>query len=542
MGAPTYQTDLSTFDLAEATTNWDESTDGNWDDGVPQTLSIETDYYIQGAGCMSSTMTKTGKCTLIANAGTNPALPTDGAIFIWQYWAAPNALDDVAGTSSAFPGQMVVAGNSRGAFRYFLSGGEDYPPNPYGGWKNVAVDPRVTADGTVGTPTAGNYQYAGLAASTTTGISKGNPFAADAARWGRGQYRVWGGDETNGYATFDGMALQNDQQSNRWGLFREQGGGYLWKGLITLGYGTIVNFSDADRQITLDDCPRVGANFTQIQIQNPNSWINWSNIIFNSIWDGNSPISTVNKGKLAVLEDANVNIDACQFIRWDTFAFNPNSTVTNTLFQRCGTITPRGADLTGCEVVASQVATDTAALFWTGTIDPNGLLDEMYFSKGLTGVNNCHAIAFGTDTGTNLTLNEITFANYNGSNNTDDAALKFLRTTGTVTVNLTGMSTPSYRSNGALIIFVSSVNITLTGLQNHTEIRVFYYGTTDEVPGTGAEDVTTGEHTFSLPSGEAVDIRIICLAYQNTSIENYSATTNQIVPVFQVIDRQYLNP
>ena len=58
MGAPNYQTDLSTVDLAEATTNWDESTDGNWDDGVPQTLSIETDYYIQGAGCMSSTMTK----------------------------------------------------------------------------------------------------------------------------------------------------------------------------------------------------------------------------------------------------------------------------------------------------------------------------------------------------------------------------------------------------------------------------------------------------------------------------------------------------
>ena len=88
----------------------------------------------------------------------------------------------------------------------------------------------------------------------------------------------------------------------------------------------------------------------------------------------------------------------------------------------------------------------------------------------------------------------------------------------------------------------SNVSITLTGLKNPSEVRVFNAGTTTERSGTGSENVTTGSHTFSVPSGTAIDISILSLGYQNTRLLNYSTTADATVPISQVVDRQYENP
>lgn len=90
--------------------------------------------------------------------------------------------------------------------------------------------------------------------------------------------------------------------------------------------------------------------------------------------------------------------------------------------------------------------------------------------------------------------------------------------------------------------YSSYVLITLTGLKNPSEIRVFEYGTTTEVAGSGAENVTSGSHSFNIGLGQQVDIAILSLGYQNTRILNYSSTVSASVPIQQVIDRQYENP
>ena len=82
MAAPAYTTDLTDLDVADANTNWSESSNGAWDDGgVPL---ADSDYpYIQGNNAISQTMTKTTICSLIADNGSGITLPTDGA-FIFK--------------------------------------------------------------------------------------------------------------------------------------------------------------------------------------------------------------------------------------------------------------------------------------------------------------------------------------------------------------------------------------------------------------------------------------------------------------------------
>jgi hypothetical protein len=84
--------------------------------------------------------------------------------------------------------------------------------------------------------------------------------------------------------------------------------------------------------------------------------------------------------------------------------------------------------------------------------------------------------------------------------------------------------------------------ITLTGLKNPTEVRVFNAGTATEI--AGAETVTSG--TFSTVIDRAaytsIDIAILSLGYQNIRLLNNSTAADLTIPVQQQLDRQYANP
>lgn len=87
--------------------------------------------------------------------------------------------------------------------------------------------------------------------------------------------------------------------------------------------------------------------------------------------------------------------------------------------------------------------------------------------------------------------------------------------------------------------------LTLTGLQNPSEVRVFNAGTTTEVPDTGEESVTDGTFSGSIDiaSYPTVDISILSLGYQNTRLLSIPVPAAGVsIPVQQVLDRQYANP
>lgn len=117
------------------------------------------------------------------------------------------------------------------------------------------------------------------------------------------------------------------------------------------------------------------------------------------------------------------------------------------------------------------------------------------------------------------------------------------RGSGTLTwTNLNGsnfVSEKGYASNGGTITIVNPATLTLTGLQNPTEVRVYDAGTTTEV--AGQESVTSGTFsaTIQIPS---VDIQVIALSYENLRLEGIDTSVDASLPIQQRFDRNYSNP
>ena len=117
----------------------------------------------------------------------------------------------------------------------------------------------------------------------------------------------------------------------------------------------------------------------------------------------------------------------------------------------------------------------------------------------------------------------------------------------TLTVNATAITsvyvwTLSTDTSRAYQYPLDLVPLTLTGLKNPSEVRVYDAGTTTEI--AGQETITSGTFNTTIDGGAypAVDISVLALNYQNIRYLNQTLGSGLTIPVNQVIDRQYLNP
>lgn len=125
-----------------------------------------------------------------------------------------------------------------------------------------------------------------------------------------------------------------------------------------------------------------------------------------------------------------------------------------------GAVTLNGATFVNNNVVNSTVAADASAMIWDVNTDPNDYLNGTTVSKG---TNAHHAIEFGTTSPTTMTLTDMSFTGFNASNAQNDSTFYIKRTTGTVTINLSGVTgNTSYKTDGATVSIVSSVSISVT--------------------------------------------------------------------------------
>jgi hypothetical protein len=120
---------------------------------------------------------------------------------------------------------------------------------------------------------------------------------------------------------------------------------------------------------------------------------------------------------------------------------------------------------------------------------------------------------------------------------TDANAITYLRIDTT--------STAAAQSSNLYPLDTVDATLSLTGLQNNTEVRV--YRTSDDVEISGQEDVTTGTFTYNytwVTGGDInVYIRVFALGYLAVSYTNQILGSDGLtIPVQQFIDRQYLNP
>ena len=141
----------------------------------------------------------------------------------------------------------------------------------------------------------------------------------------------------------------------------------------------------------------------------------------------------------------------------------------------------------------------------------------------------------------NITLNasEVDF-----QGNTVDISYNGTGTLDWFNINGSNAATSSAPGGGTVNI-INSATLTLTGLENPTEVRV--YDTASPLTElAGQETVTTGTFTAGIDPGATPNVNVAIVHgtdRQNIFISPLDMTSGDVtIPIQQVLDRQYANP
>lgn len=523
MAAPTYDTDLALASLAESTTGFsDINVAGGGGGGA---LSLEVDFAIQGSFAINRAITGTRTRGVFYNLGAATALDPDAHIFIWTLCATPgiSATKDNGGV-------RIMAGGSTNAYSQWYVNGSDTLPQ--GGMQNYAIHTSSAASNTAGGGLSGNPQYIGSAAAITA-TAKGDNYCCDAIRYGTGFY-ITEGDATTP-VTFSGSAAINDLNANRYGILTAVPGGFALKGKYVVGQTntgtpTQAYFKDSNTSIAISDTEYSLPDFTQFIFDHPSTFFNLDTITFNAI-------GTNNKGKFTVNDAATTgSLISCNFNNFGETRLNANVQVT-------------GSTWSSCDVVYQSGSSITTSTF----ITPNNVSSSLVLNNPSL-ISNCsfegegvHAIE--VDTPGNYTFSGNTFTGFSALSNEFNSVL-FNNSGGAVTMSIVGGGDDiSFRDGiGASTKIEKISNITLTGMKDFTEIRVYSGGTINEVAGienvvSASVGANNNDFTFQSSPGGNVDIVIISTTFENQRIDNYLVpNTDASIPIQQSFDRNYNNP
>ena len=543
MAAPSYTNDLVTIatgDLNFDAGTWDESSDAGWDTAGAMVDDTNLQYATNSVNtgeaadsCTSAQYTKVGTGSGAAGPGTIMyahtaafTVPTDGVILAHSLWAAPLALNLYAGTfGTAEAGVSFLIGDSFGVFDVHYVSGSDKDPAPEGGWATYAVDPTITPDGSVGSPTTTTCVGIGIAA---TAQARGNPQAMQYIRYGRGEQEYTLGEIANP-ATFEGYAVIDNAAADRFNLLKYLGNGYSARGLMTFGTAaTAVYFEDSDKSITIADDPKVGVNFNQGVVNNVASVLNWTNISI-------SNLSSVAKYKFTVNDNAETNHIGCVFTDLGAFNYGSNSTNTKNTYRRQELISQLGAIFADCTFDKSAVA---VALL----VSNLNIITGCTFNSNGTG----HAV----DLGTVASTSSLTWANYiNGYAIIDgvtgnEAILVNVSSGQTLTINVSqGYDTPTIYNTGlGTVIVVSSVTLTITNVPSGVNVTIVNSVTRAELQ--HSTSIGT-DITYSHSGGETVDILFMHNDYDPNSGDIFDLalpTANSSIKANLSDDPNYKNP
>lgn len=516
MAAPSYSTDLT--DIYTDTDNFSVV-------GGGRVTASETDDYIQGSNCWSHDPFSSGIEGGAYDTVTGLTITSGDAVFIWTKC-------DVAATLATHSagGVQAIMGNSTTAYdAWYVRGSDDYA---YGGWQCIPVDPTKTASTTVGTP-SGTLDHFGVRWNVpSTGASKGYPMKIDAIRHGS-NIEITAGDATTP-ATWDDTATYDSTTTRQWGLCQPTNSGAAIQGDIYWGTATTAVYSrDSNRTIAVVDTEWTDTDFTQIIFAHASNDVDWDNV-------GVLALGTNNRGIIDVTADGTITWTNSVFQDIDVTNLLASSTFDGSKWLSTNEVDAGGASMLGCKILTPTVAVDSYGLLWNVATDPDGKLDDMEITMG---ANAHHAIEFGLTSPTTMTLNDITLTGF-GADSSTSSALNFLRTSGTVTVNLSGMTTPTYSTAGATIEFVNDTTVTLTGLETNVEVRV-YDDTGSGVAGTeidGIENTTSGTFSFTDTPGNDVIITIFDEGITPIRYLYTIPSSAASIPFTLISDRTYLNP
>ena len=513
MAAGVYGVDLQNINLAESTTGWVDINQA----GGGGALSLEVDFAIQGSFAITRQVNNTRRGVLYNN-GSTITLGADEHIFIWTVCATPGIVDN-----KSLGGNRLSIGTTTNNYYDFYVNGADTLPQ--GGMTNYAVYYAAASSSlTNGSPGA-NPQYFG-AQAVTNNTAKGDNFACDAIRRGTGFY-LTAGDATEPI-NFDSASIVNDSNANRYGILSSIQGGYALKGRFVVGQNTSATptqayFDASNKNVTFLTTDFTKDDFTKIIIDHPSTFYKNESITFTGT-------STFNPGQIVFNDSSTTgSILNCNFNTIGKTFLQANVSTTGSNWISCDTVFQSGSNLFS-SLLRTTVG-DSASML----VDDPSLIRQCVFNNE----GSKHGIEV-ISTGSYV-FEANTFNNFDSGSNANEA-LYFNPPggTGDLTLQITdgGTSINFRNASSGTVTIENNATITLTGLKENTEVRVFDVGTTTEL--AGIENVT-GSFPFTLEVGTTVDIALISLQYQNKRVNNFTITETQDLPISQTFDRNYSN-
>jgi hypothetical protein len=461
MAAPSVTFDGTRVSSANSVTdggNWDK-----WD--ASQNPAVEPDVRYEGANAISNKVgTAAGGVELGNSTGTHD-LATTPKVILYKCIATNNAALNVIGSTGMI--HYIGSGTTTDRYEYYTHGSDAYPLA--GGWVFDLIDPNIVgySDVTAGSPDLTLVNYWAVSADFTA-TSKVENVAMDAIDYfdvGTGLTMDDGvGDEC---AFEDFRVFEEDTITERHGIFRSVEGIFYVLGMLTIGTATETDFTDdtGGTMVFSDGLFGLGTSGIVIDIQHNTSVFSCTGWSFvgngDTTTDDSRPSITVTGAGTS----ASASLDGCSFRNFTDATFTTDCVISSCKFSLVDQVDAgNGANLSNSSVLVPSTAANASAVLWDNTLDSDGLLDGMTFSKG---TNDHHAIEFGDTVPISLTLNNCDFTGFSASQDVNSSIFHFKDVGGTtITLNLVGCTSDvafasSYRTDGATIIVVEDP-VTLT--------------------------------------------------------------------------------
>lgn len=277
----------------------------------------------------------------------------------------------------------------------------------------------------------------------------------------------------------------------------------------------------------------------------------------------NSIISSPSRYKWTIHPSSSVsasyNFDGLSIIGAGEININCPITISGITFNNFTYISASSIKLDSCEILnipssSNSLILNNSSSITNTSINVKGLPTGSFFCSvnSPSIFSNCAFVGTGSGGHAIRVINTGSFT-FTGNtttgfgNNNTSASFLFNNSGGPITMSIVGGDTITYRNGpGASTLVINNIAVTVTGLKDNTEVRVYLTGTETELAGTeSALDGTTDDRffTFSLTAGTIVDIVIISITYANIRIDEYTVpASDSSIPINQVIDRNYNNP
>jgi hypothetical protein len=480
MAVTTVAWDAAAFgrlDNADTTTNWTAT-------GSGASPTVETDYYYQGAACISIQV-KTSVYSLYYTDPTGQDMNTTPRVWMAKVIQTnKNAIDG--------NGLIMQIGQAATYYEYDVYNSNTYPT--LGGFVVVPIAPTegaTWANNTVGTPNVAAVDHF-LALTDSAFTAKAPNFGLDAidiVNIGSG-LTLTRGDSTDANGTFTDFVLEDEgDANNRWGHVQTRDGIIYVNGVLTVGNSTVNSeFTDTNRVLVFPNS-RTGTGFNGLDWDlSNNTFVNISSCVFNGRGVLQAAGVDTRPDYEATGAAGTLDVSDSTFNTFRVMTLTSTCVIDGVSFLSGQTINQNSANLYQCTITDAAVAPSEAFII----SDNVSRITECSFTAG---ANGGHAIELTTP-GTYTMLN--TFAGYD-ANGTSNAAI-YNNSNGAITLNLAGGTTPTVTNGtGASTVVVSSATINVTNMHTESEIRIV--DTTNNVIVAGVENVNGAVISVSIADG-----------------------------------------